>query len=239
MMIVNSRLSPESNESTKYVTGVDDFPIENFLFQRGTMQHPDTKVCIAAMELARDHSPPFLFNHVMRTFAFGRAAAALQGTQYDEEMVFLGSVLHDLGLAEKFIRDDRFEIDGADAAAEFLARQGYSDKKIAVIWDAIALHATLHVPQRKQPEIALVQLGAGIDVGAIPRSLVTPETMEIILAEYPRLGFKKAFLAAMGAVIRRKPMTGMINLMRDVGQEHEHLHIPSFCDVVNHAEYDE
>ena len=203
------------------------------------MQHPDTKVCIAAMQLAREHSPPFLFNHVMRTFAFGRAAAALQVVTYDEEMFFLVSVLHDLGLVEKFIREDRFEIDGADAAAEFLSQQGYSDKKIAVIWDAIALHTTLSVPQRKQPEIALVQLGAGIDVGAIPRSFVTPEIVEIILAEYPRLGFKKAFLKAMGAVIRRKPMTGIINLMGDVGREQEHLDIPGFCDVINHAEFDE
>ena len=203
------------------------------------MQHPDTRVCIAAMELARDHSPRFLFNHVMRTFAFGRAAGGLQSAQYDEEMFFLGAVLHDLGLVEKFIGRDRFEIDGADAAADFLSRQGYSDKKIAVIWDAIALHATLGIPQRKQPEIALVQLGAGIDVGAIPRSLVTPQTMEIILAEYPRLGFKKAMLEAMGAVVRRKPMTGAINLMGEIGRELEHLQIPTFCDVVRHAEFDE
>lgn len=203
------------------------------------MQHPDTDLCIAAMELARDHSPPFLFNHVMRTFAFGRDAGALQGVQYDEEMLFLGSVLHDLGLVEKFIGEDRFEVDGADAATDFLSRRGYSDRKIAVIWDAIALHTTLGVPQRKQPEIALLQLGAGIDVGAVPRSLVTPESVEIILAEYPRLGFKKAFLEAMGTVIRRKPMTGAINLMGEVGREQEGLPIPGFCDVVMHAEFDE
>lgn len=203
------------------------------------MQHPDTEICIAAMELARDHSPPFLFNHVMRTYAFGRDAAAMQGAQYDQEMFFLGAVLHDLGLVEKFIGEDRFEIDGADAAADFLSRQGYSDKKIAVIWDAIALHTTLGVPQRKQPEIALVQLGAGIDVGGIPRSLVTPESMEIILAEYPRLGFKKAMLEAMGAVVRRKPMTGMFNLMGEIGREQEHLTIPGFCDVIMRGEFDE
>lgn len=191
------------------------------------------------MELARDHSPPFLFNHVMRTYAFGRDAAAMQGAQYDQEMFFLGAVLHDLGLVEKFIGEDRFEIDGADAAADFLSRQGYSDKKIAVIWDAIALHTTLGVPQRKQPEIALVQLGAGIDVGGIPRSLVTPESMEIILAEYPRLGFKKAMLEAMGAVVRRKPMTGMFNLMGEIGREQEHLTIPGFCDVIMRGEFDE
>jgi hypothetical protein len=203
------------------------------------MKYPDTSICIAAMELARDHSPPFLFNHVMRSFAFGRAAGALRGASYDEEMFFLGAVLHDLGLVDRFIGEDRFEIDGADAAADFLSRRGYSDRKIAVIWDAIALHSTPGIPQRKQPEIALVQLGAGIDVGAVPRSLVTAETVDIILSEYPRLGYKTAMLQAMGSVIRRKPMTGVINLMGDVGREREHLPIPSFCDVIAHADFDE
>lgn len=203
------------------------------------MKYPDTAICVAATELARRHSPPFLFHHVMRSFAFGRAAGALQGAKYDEEVLYLGAVLHDLGLVDEFVRQDRFEIDGADAAADFLSRQGYSDRKIAVIWDAIALHTTLAVPQRKQPEIALVQLGAGIDVGAVPRSLLAPEAVEIILAEYPRLGFKTAMLAAMGAVIRRKPMTGMVNLMADVGRDREKLSIPSFCEVVAHAHFDD
>lgn len=203
------------------------------------MQYPDTEICTAAMELARDHSPAFLFNHSMRTFAFGRDAGGLQGAQFDEEMLFLGSVLHDLGLVEEFYGDSRFEIDGADAAADFLSKRGYPERKIAVIWDAIAMHSTLELPQRKQPEIALVQLGAGVDVGAIPRSMVTPETIEIVLSEFPRLGFKEAFLAAMGQVARRKPMSGVINLMGDVGREREHLHIPSFCDVVMHAAFDE
>jgi hypothetical protein len=203
------------------------------------MIHPDTDICVAAMQLAREHSPPFLFNHVMRTYAFGHQAGSLQQARYDEEMLFLGSMLHDLGLVEAFIGEDRFELDGADAAAEFLSKQGYADKKIAVIWDAIALHTTLNIPQRKQPEIALLQLGAGIDVGAIPRTLLAPEVVEIILAEYPRLGFKKAILEAMAEVVRRKPMTGIVNLMGEIGREREHLHVPSFCDVVSHSDFSE
>jgi len=203
------------------------------------MPHPDTPIALSALQLARDHLDPFLFNHVMRSHAFGREAAALQGLSYDEELYFVGAVLHDLGLVERFIGQDRFEIDGADAAAEFLSRQGYSDAKIAVVWDAIALHSTPGVPQRKQLEIALVQLGAGIDIGAIPRALVTPESVEMILAEYPRLGFKRAMLDAMAAVIRRKPMTGAVNLMGEVGRDHAHLPIPGFCAIVMNAEFDE
>lgn len=204
------------------------------------MKFPDTEICLAAMDLAKANSPEFLFNHVMRTFAFGHHAGSRQGGEYDQEMLFLGCVLHDLGLVEQFIADDRFEIDGADAAAEFLSHQGYPDKKIAVIWDAIALHATLNIPQRKQPEIALVQLGAGVDVGAIPRDVLEPVVVEHILAEYPRLGFKKAMLQAMAGVVARKPMTGVVNLMGDVGRGMiEHYHIPSFCDIVHGADFDE
>ncbi|MBN9437166.1 HD domain-containing protein [Bosea sp. (in: a-proteobacteria)] len=203
------------------------------------MTYPDTPICLAAMELARDHSPAFLFNHVRRTYAFAQEAAATQGTTYDEEVLFIGSMLHDLGLVDAFIANDRFEIDGADAAADFLSKKGYPDRKIAVIWDAIALHTTLNIPQRKQPEVALLQIGAGIDIGAFPRTLLSPEAVEAILAEYPRLGFKKAMLSAMGAIVRRKPMTGVLNLMGEIGREQEHLHIPGFCDVVAHANFTE
>jgi len=203
------------------------------------VQHPDTPVSLAALDLARRYCPPFLFNHVMRSFAFGRAAGQLHNTPVDEEMLFIGSILHDIGLTEHFAGESRFEIDGADAAADFLSRQGYSDKKIAVIWDAIALHTTLDIPQRKQPEIALVQLGAGIDMGAMPRELLSEETVEIILAEFPRLGFKKAMLAAMGEVVKRKPMTGVINLMGDIGRKQHNLPIPEFPDICMHAHFDE
>jgi hypothetical protein len=204
------------------------------------MNFPDTEICLAARDLAKEHSPEFLFNHVMRTFAFGNAAGATQGAEYDPEMLFLGSVLHDLGLVDRFIGEGRFEVDGADAAADFLSRQGYPDKKIAVIWDAIALHATLQIPQRKQPEIALVQLGAGVDIGAIPKDVLTPDVIEHILAEFPRLGFKQAMLQSMADVVRRKPMTGVINLMGEVGREMvEGYPAPTFCQVVHGAQFDD
>lgn len=92
----------------------------------------------------------------------------------------------------------------------------------------IALHTTLNIPQRKQPEVALLQLGAGIDIGAFPRTTLAPETVEAILAEYPRLGFKMAMLNAMVQIARLKPMTGIINLADEVGREQEHLISPGF-----------
>ncbi|MEH6526642.1 MAG: hypothetical protein V7723_11270, partial [Sneathiella sp.] len=147
---------------------------------------------------------------------------------------------HDLGLVDAFIKEDRFEVDGADAAADFLSRKGYPDAKIAIVWDAIALHATVSIPQRKQPEIALVQFGAGLDIGVFPIDTLTNQTISKILEEFPRLGFKEAMLSAMASVVEKKPMTGAINLMGDVGRECVHgFHIPSFCDIVRGAPFDE
>ncbi len=201
---------------------------------------PDTDVCKAALQLARDHSPEFLFNHVLRTFVFGDAVGRSADQHYDREMLFLGCALHDLGLVDEFVGEGRFEVDGADAAAEFLSREGYSDKKIAVIWDAIALHTTLEVPQRKQPEIALVQMGAGLDIGIFPLELVQSGTLKQTLDAYPRLGFKKAMLETMSGIVARKPMTGMVNVMGDIGHRCvESFAIPNFCDVVEGSAFDE
>ena len=111
--------------------------------------------------------------------------------------------------------------------------------KIAIVWDAIALHTTLGVPQRKGPEIALVQLSAGIDVGAAPRELIGTEAVNAILAEWPRLGFKVAFLEAMARIARQKPATGAVNLMGEVGRHQKGLPIPDFCQIVHNSHFTE
>jgi len=197
---------------------------------------PDSEICKAATTLAEEASDPFLFNHAMRTYVFGELVGSKASQNYDSEVLYLGAILHDLGLTERFAADDRFELDGADAAAEFLRERKLPDHKIDLVWDAIALHATFSIPQRKVPEIALVQVGAGIDVGAVPLELLTPQLIDEVLEALPRLGFKTAMLAAMALVVKKKPQSAMLNLMSDVGERlvlgFERI---NFCDVVHHA----
>ena len=59
-----------------------------------------------------------------------------------------------------------------------LSREGMRDADIELVWDAIALHTTVGVPPRKRPEIALVQLGAAIDVGFVSLEMVAAELPE-------------------------------------------------------------
>lgn len=85
----------------------------------------------------------------MRSWLLGFVIAAkipqLQGR--DLEAHALAAILHDLGWAETgdlVTEDKRFEVDGANAARDFLETEaGDWDKhRLQLVWDAIALHTT-------------------------------------------------------------------------------------------------
>jgi len=92
-------------------------------------------------------------------------------------------VLH--GLSDEGDGESRFDLDGADLAARFLTDHGLADDKVQVVWDAIALHLT-DIASRKRPEIALVNAGAGFDLGAGPVALPGGYA-DRVHAAFPRL----------------------------------------------------
>jgi hypothetical protein len=55
--------------------------------------------------------------------------------------------------------NERFELDGANAARDFLRGHGISQQDIDTVWTAIALHTTPGIPQHMHPVIALVTAG--------------------------------------------------------------------------------
>jgi HD domain len=130
---------------------------------------PRTELAVNAMRFTRSITQPAIFNHSMRTYLYGRFLGDAQGLQpdrdYDDELLFLGCVLHDTGLSDRGDGDQRFELDGADLAAAWLTEQGLAPEKVEIVWDAIALHLCFEVAARKRPEIALVTAGAGYDLG--------------------------------------------------------------------------
>ncbi|MGO4269104.1 phosphohydrolase, partial [Paenibacillus sp. TAF58] len=72
------------------------------------------------------------------------------GKKFDAELLYLSAIIHDLGILERFIGPSRFDVDGADAAAAFLQEHAYPSEKISLVWDAIALHASMEIAARKQ-----------------------------------------------------------------------------------------
>jgi hypothetical protein len=199
---------------------------------------PDTRLARDATDYVRGLSAPVVFNHVLRTYVFGELLGRSKKLTFNSELFYLGAVLHDLGQTERFMGKQRFEVDGADAAAEFLKDKGVPKELIEVVWDAVALHTSRGIVERKRPEIALVSAGAGADVVGFGMDQLPRETVAEVIAAFPRPGFKKAYQNVMAAIVARKPETAAGNFLTSVGERHvPGYRAPNFCDLMDAAPF--
>jgi hypothetical protein len=194
---------------------------------------PDSDLAQKATRLVQEVSPQFLYHHCVRTFVFADLIGQRQEMVYDRELLYISAVMHDLGLTERFDGQQRFEVDGADAAKAFLLENQISEQKAELVWDAIALHTSIGIAARKQPEIALVQVGASMDVGGFRLQELSRETVEKILAAYPRLNCGAALLQLIMDQIKRKPRAIAFTWMSEIGRSHIHgFTCPTIADLM-------
>jgi len=175
---------------------------------------PDSKIAREAAELVRQNESELLFNHSVRVFLFGAAKGIRQNLKFDPELLFVAALFHDLGLVDAYHTDTkRFEVDGADAAREFLESRGIPEPKADLVWEAIALHTTPGIPQYMRPEIALTNAGVLVDVVGIGYDEYTPEQRAEIIAGFPRGDFKNEFIEVQTCSALKKPLTtfGTVN----------------------------
>ena len=201
---------------------------------------PDSKLAREATELVRDVSTPLVYHHALRSYVFAELLGRTRGLVYDSEVLYLGTVMHDLGLTERFAGTERFEVDGANAARDFLVRHDAPRETVARVWDAVALHTSLGIAAHKEPEVALAHLGIGVDVVGIGAEHIGRERLDAIAAAFPRLGFKQSFLHVLIGVVRKKPHTTFGNFLSDVGRRHvPGYHAGDFCDLLAGAPFTE
>jgi len=211
----------------------------NSLVTVGGITTPDTQLARRAVSLVHRVHSETMENHLHRTWWFSEFLGKKRGLKYDREAVYLASLLHDLGLTDEYEADKRFEVDGADAASRFLIDEGYPEAKAQLVWDAIALHSSAGIADRREPEVALVHMGAHVDVMGLRIDEITPGLIDDTLVLYPRLGFKAAFQEALAAVARKKPHTAIGTGLADIGRRHVHgLGIPDVCDLLDHAPFE-
>jgi hypothetical protein len=164
----------------------------------------DSKIARDATQLGREAYPPYLFNHAIRTFLFGSLIGKRLRQRFDEEVLYLACILHDLGLTDRFEGELPFEIQGAEAAKTFLEQRTYAKDKLGIVWDGIAMHASV-IGHYKQAEIRLVGEGAGTDIVGPDYSQISKTDVDEILGAFPRLELKNSFLKACAGVVRRAP----------------------------------
>jgi HD domain len=199
----------------------------------------DSEIAREATKLAQEASPPFLFNHAVRTFLFGALTGRESGLKVDHELLYIACILHDIGLTEQFVGDLPFEIQGAQAASRFLEEHGQAKDKSAIVWDGIAMHAYA-IAQFKQPEIALVAAGAEADVIGPDFSVIKKTDLSEVVRAFPRLKFKDEFVKTCVGVVRQHPPGASRGFMREIGERHfPDFHPPNICDTIMQAPFDE
>jgi hypothetical protein len=200
----------------------------------------DTPLVTRAMELARKHSEPYLFNHAVRSWLFAVRIGQLQGIPHDAEVVAVGSLLHDIGLTNGFTGQRRFEIEGADAARAFAHEQGLDDHRVQLIWDSVALNSTPSIGLHKEAEVALCTAGIGLDFGGPQYDRISPEEMKSILTAFPRLDMKRCFTDSVCRIVKTRPESTYDNFARDFGERFVPGYKPrSAVDFLMNAPFEE
>ncbi|MER5699938.1 HD domain-containing protein, partial [Streptomyces mirabilis] len=170
---------------------------------------PDTELTRSAYAYAERLTPAFVLFHSVRSYVFARAHARNQGlgagTDYDDELLFVSCVLHDIGLSEEGNGEQRFEVDGADTAAAFLREQGVDEARIAIAWNAIALHTSDGIAERMGTVEALAQAGIGTDILGLHKENLPAGLADEVHALLPRLDLAYALSDAILTQATAKP----------------------------------
>jgi HD superfamily phosphodiesterase len=202
---------------------------------------PDTALVREVTDFIRDTEDDVLYDHSRRVFLF----AALQGhrlcLQPDPELLYVAAMFHDFGLTQRFGSSMlRFEIDGANAARDFLLHRGVDSADAYKVWLSIALHTTPAVPQLMEPEIALVKIGVETDVVGVGRDHLSSDAIAAVTTAHPRPEFKRRFLAALTDGLKHRPHTTFGVMNADVLQHYDPTFVrDDFVDIVLNSPWPE
>jgi HD domain len=201
---------------------------------------PDSKMAREVTELVRDAENQLLFNHSSRVYYFSAATGKRKGLTFDRELLYVSAMFHDMGLTPKYSSTaDRFEVDGANTAREFLRQHRIPQQDIDIVWTAIALHTTPGIPQYMHPVVALLTNGVEMDVLGIAYSEFSDADREAIVAAYPRTEhFKEDIIQAFYDGLKRKPETTFGNVKADVlADKDPKFQRINFCSVIRGSQW--
>lgn len=196
---------------------------------------PDSQLARELTEFVRDTESDLLYNHSLRCYCWGCLAGRRKELKYDAELLYAASMFHDIGLTAKYENSQlRFEVDGANAAGDFLRSHGISETDIETVWNAVALHSTPGIPQFMRAEIALVQAGAGMDVAGRGYDEFTDAERQAVLAAFPREpDFKSGIIDAFYEGMKHRPASTIGTFNDDfLAHKDPHFQRVDMCAVI-------
>jgi len=179
---------------------------------------PDSKLTRDATQLVRKSESEFLFDHSMRVYYWAAMSGKRKGLPVDPELLYVASMFHDLGLTQRYQASHlRYEVDGANAARDFLRSHGVSENDSQTVWLAIALHTTNGISANLFPLAALVAEGANMDLVGAGYDDFTSEQRGAVEAAYPHPpGFAEEFMQSLYDSLKHRPETTQGTGLADV-----------------------
>jgi hypothetical protein len=179
---------------------------------------PDSKLARDAAKFVRDTEGEFLFQHSMRVYYWAALAGQRKGLTFDPDLLFTAAMFHDVGLTAAYKQSHlRYEVDGANAARDFLRSHGVSEADSQNIWLAIALHTTNGVSPHLFPIAALVAEGANMDLVGAGYGDFTEAQRNAVEAAYPHPPqFAEDFMQALYDSLKHRPETTQGTGLADV-----------------------
>jgi len=151
--------------------------------------------------------PEPLRNHSLRTFVFAELIAdETEPGGYERQLLFAATAMHDLGLGPDAEGRQRFEVEGADLAGSRLAAHGFDARQIDEVWEAIALHTSGGIAERRGPIARLTRAGVLADLGRHP--LISADRAAAVHDQFPRLDAVRSIVDAAVAHAERSPSAG-------------------------------
>jgi hypothetical protein len=160
----------------------------------------------AAREVVVRYSSAALVNHCERSYLWSASLGELKGIAYDAELLYVASMLHDLGLVAAF--DNHlapFEDAGGDVGWVFGAGAGWPSERRDRVKEIIVRHMWPEVDPALDAEGHLLCEGTGLDVSGRNVDTWPADFRAEVLRRYPRLTLVAEFIAAFEDQARRKP----------------------------------
>jgi HD domain len=201
---------------------------------------PDSKLAREVAQFIRDTESDFLFQHSTRVYFWGALAGKRRGLTFDPELFYAAAMFHDLGLTAGFRESHlRFEVDGANAARDFLQSHGIPELDTKRVWLAIALHTTPGISAHLHPIVALTAEGVMMDLVGLGYDEFTDEQRSAVETAYPHPPqFAEGVLQALYDGLKHRPestqATGLADVMAD---KDPHFHRRDFCSLMRNSRW--
>ncbi|UAB72237.1 HD domain-containing protein [Vibrio sp. SCSIO 43132] len=163
-----------------------------------SIPEPDTLLAKKAMQLSVQSCEPELYLHCLRTYYFGAMFAQFKNQKPDLELLYVASLMHDIGLTENYkeqARHTSFAVSGARAAYDLAEQFEYRESWRIELYEAISKHLNPYLSSRGNSiESICLQKGATLDVIGAYHFLFPKDQIAKLNNRFPRDEFQPHIL---------------------------------------------